>query len=505
MTTAKLLNCAPVNGMVGTQVDGNQKLQEENLEVASVFSALMNQQVELSDSMLREDGGQIAISQTEGVSDATNSYERYNYKDNKIEVADEVPMEEKIEEATEEVQEFEEKALEMLSEEYGVDEETIQNVLDEMGLSVLDLLNPENLVKFVMELTGVSSAEELLLDQSFLTIMESFDAMATDLMNELNLTPTEFDALVAQMSQVEQDVTEVISFEQELDNQMTQYENSEINPTNETTEDTVAVVMTEETKETEVANNTEVVEENVTAEELVEKDEQSEEDSDEKVKVTVEKQENISTSEETSSETETDAFAKNDDSTPFSNTDSNENLVMSNNTVVHDTSFDVSKLQMNSYTSVDTVQIMEQIAEQVRIIADTNTTTMEMQLNPENLGKVYLHISSEEGVVNAQFTATNEVVKEALEAQIATLRENLTQAGVKVDAIEVTIASHEFEQNLEQNQKQNDELDKHEDGNTKRRNLNLNSLDELSGLMTEEETLVAQMMRENGNSVDLTA
>jgi flagellar hook-length control protein FliK len=30
-------------------------------------------------------------------------------------------------------------------------------------------------------------------------------------------------------------------------------------------------------------------------------------------------------------------------------------------------------------------------------------------------------------------------------------------------------------------------------------------MDELAGVMTEEEALVAQIMRDNGNSVDLTA
>ena len=38
-----------------------------------------------------------------------------------------------------------------------------------------------------------------------------------------------------------------------------------------------------------------------------------------------------------------------------------------------------------------------------------------------------------------------------------------------------------------------------------RRSLNLSELDGLSGLMTEEEQLVAQIMRDNGNQVDLTA
>ncbi len=38
-----------------------------------------------------------------------------------------------------------------------------------------------------------------------------------------------------------------------------------------------------------------------------------------------------------------------------------------------------------------------------------------------------------------------------------------------------------------------------------RRNISMNQLDELSGLMSEEEMLVAKIMRDNGNSVDFTA
>ena len=55
-----------------------------------------------------------------------------------------------------------------------------------------------------------------------------------------------------------------------------------------------------------------------------------------------------------------------------------------------------------------------------------------------------------------------------------------------------------------ENEKQHGERQQEQSGG-RRRNLNLSSLDGLSGLMTEEETLAAQMMRENGNSMDVTA
>jgi flagellar hook-length control protein FliK len=166
----------------------------------------------------------------------------------------------------------------------------------------------------------------------------------------------------------------------------------------------------------------------------------------------------------------------------------------------------LSEPENASYLSVDTMDLIEQIAENVRVSVSEGTTSMEMQLNPENLGKVYLQISAKEGVVNASITASNEAVRAALETQIADLRQSLNQAGVKVDAIEVTVASHEFEKNLEQNAGGEEQQgERQQEQTSQRRNIRLSSLDELSGVMTEEEALVAQIMRDNGNSVDLTA
>ena len=51
--------------------------------------------------------------------------------------------------------------------------------------------------------------------------------------------------------------------------------------------------------------------------------------------------------------------------------------------------------------------------------------------------------------------------------------------------------------------KQQGEQQEKEKGRTRR--LNLNDLSELSGVMSEEETLAAKMMAEQGNSVDYTA
>jgi flagellar hook-length control protein FliK len=158
------------------------------------------------------------------------------------------------------------------------------------------------------------------------------------------------------------------------------------------------------------------------------------------------------------------------------------------------------------YASVDAQDIIDQIVEQTKVILKSDTTSIEMQLNPENLGKIFLNISSKEGAVSAQLFAQNEAVRAALETQIATLTENLNQAGVKVDAIEVSVAAHQFERNLEQNAKGDEEQGRRgEEKKSERRSLRMDSLDDLSGLMTEEEVLAARIMKDNGNSVDFTA
>ena len=436
MTTANFIKMPSMKGNVSVHVDASKKLQEENLEAAEIFAGLMNQTMSFPDSTtVKMSGSQSPV----------QSYERYSYKEKQIDTAKETG----VEDASQVLEETSEDVVAVLSEKYGVDEEDIQNLLDEMGLSALDLLNPQNLVSFIVQLTGVASGEELLLDENFLSVMETMNHLAEELMNDLNVDMNGLQELMADVA-IEENFTTDTNLENE------------------------SVVVNENENEKTIVGENEV---------------------------------NLS---QEVSEDVGEMKSLMNDSTGRQNSENfntNEAIVQTQNmSNVNQVSDGMSTQQFSSYLSTDSMQIMEQIVQQMRVTISSEVKTMEMQMNPENLGKVYVNISSEEGVVSAQFHATNEVVKEALEMQIATLRENLNQAGVKVDAIEVTIASHEFERNLEQNHQNTEEQMQAQEVNTKkRRNLNIDSLDELTGIMTEEESLVAQIMKENGNSVDFTA
>ena len=482
MTTANLLN---VSSVKGPQVDVSKKLQEEAREVSEIFASMMNQTADIPNPMAEDTASDMGVMKTDGTQSIADSYERYSYKDNPLEAAREKEISPEEMDAIEDtLEQTEEEILNTISEEYGVDEETLRNLLDEMGLNVLDLLNPKNLVSFVMALTGMASGEELLLDESFLKIMETMDTLSNNLMKELNVDMNGLQDILSRMEVVNQE-NGAVAFEQEL---AAQVEN-----------------LSEQTE---------------TAESNVQQNAESSDEAVEGVKVQVEEEGTVEKAEVKTNEAEAETVTSIDtgkesslsgnentgrDSLLNQDADANQVFVTNQSTQTVGQASEMPQMQFSSYMSTDAMQIMEQIAEQIRVVVKPETTSMEMQLNPENLGKIYLNVSSEEGAVTAQFFTTNEVVKEALEAQIATLRENLNQAGVKVDAIEVTIASHEFERNLEQNQQNRNEEMVQEEKAPRRRNITVDSLDELQGVMTEEETLVAQMMRDNGNSVDFTA
>jgi len=70
-----------------------------------------------------------------------------------------------------------------------------------------------------------------------------------------------------------------------------------------------------------------------------------------------------------------------------------------------------------------------------------------MQLNPEHLGKVSIEVVSKEGTLTAKIMAETEAAKQSIESNLNVLKENFANQGLKVENVEVTIASHSFEEN----------------------------------------------------------
>ena len=156
------------------------------------------------------------------------------------------------------------------------------------------------------------------------------------------------------------------------------------------------------------------------------------------------------------------------------------------------------------YTT-DPQEILDQVADQIKTNVKEDMSSLEMVLHPASLGNVALNITSKDGSVSAQFTAQSEAVKAALESQLAVLKENLEQAGVKVTEVAVTVSSHAFEQNLEQGNDGQSEAEAREQERlrraTRRIDLGLDGEEGLEGI-EDADAVTIEMMQADGNRMD---
>ena len=427
---------------------------------------------------------------------AADDYQKYQYKDNTI--ASEIKQVTSEDVVKEQFEQFTEDVKEVLKEELGVSDEAIEAAMQTLGLQFQDLLN-HNLANLVAELTGADSVPQLLCSEQFVNVLQSVNDIGKDILNALDMSLEEFQSAVAKVMDDNAGSSDAVT------GQETEASVDEAVVTDQTvTEDTSASTqkfVAEDARQTKAAENAPVKEQKVAAQ-----DTQSSE-----VTEDILEQETVQNRQTSENAPEDSTDQNNFSDTPGRFRFTNETAHTADGAVAAPQNQMVQEFA-NVETveplpqSVNTQDVINQIVESARVILTDDKTSMELQLNPQNLGKIILKVTEQEGAVTAKIMTQNAVVKEALEAQTVELRQNLEQAGVKVDAVEVTVASHEFEKNLEQNaegEKQQGEQQEKEKGRTRR--LNLNDLSELSGVMSEEETLAAKMMAEQGNSVDYTA
>ncbi|MCU6753206.1 flagellar hook-length control protein FliK [Bovifimicola ammoniilytica] len=143
-------------------------------------------------------------------------------------------------------------------------------------------------------------------------------------------------------------------------------------------------------------------------------------------------------------------------------------------------------------------KIIKQITDDIRLYAKADTTALEIQLEPETLGKVGITVTSKAGTITAQLVVQNEVAKEAIESQMATLKESFASQDIKVDAVEVTIASKEFEQNLDKGAGNSSEQNE----NKRRKHISTEELAEINGTATDKETSIDNVLKEMGTTVN---
>lgn len=482
----------------GNQVEASNSTKGNDKKTSVQFSELLNRNATLPN--------QAGVEQNSGnkvMSAPKQEYKQFRYKDNSIQQQKAASVEQKVAGVTEKIASATEQVKDILKEELQVSDDQIEEAMEVLGLQGVDLLGQNNLAQLVSELTG-ENITDLICSESFQNIMQSVSTVSENLLSELGITQDEFKDICSLISQGNtQQVDEAVPLDtQEMpdetnaaamaankaDSDQT-HQQVENNRTQENIADSQIQQNVVSTKD--VSTEVTAGEESVTDEEVQTKE----------PLVTVEVEDNSDASK---------GFTQNQQDNHSELSQNMADILMPQTNTTETVVLSQAEFSQTYQQVVDIQNVMEQIVESAKVTISTDTTKMEMQLNPENLGKIYMEITSKEGTISAKFVAQNDSVREALQAQMADLKQNLNQAGIKVDAVEVTVSSHEFEKNLDENAKQQEQLGEQQEQNNQsgkrtRRNINLGELDELSGVMTEEESLVAQMMQDNGNSMDLKA
>ena len=142
--------------------------------------------------------------------------------------------------------------------------------------------------------------------------------------------------------------------------------------------------------------------------------------------------------------------------------------------------------------------IVDQVVNQVKIRMMPETTSMELMLHPESLGRVSLQVTAAGGATKAMLIVENQMSKEALESQMITLKETFEEQGLKVDAVEVTVS--EFGLDHQERQDQQDQKN-----GARRRRFRLDAGAEDSTAEGTDVQMVQAERRDVNSVVDYTA
>lgn len=342
-------------------------------------------------------------------------------------------------------------------------DEELERYLAENGMCVMDLLLQNNLADFVTDVAADGDSLKLITDSN---LSETFSELGDELKKLVATAAQEMDISVEELNKYIQstDFTDV-SNEEPADEVV-----GTIDKTADTADTDELLSRRQNNPELDKDNNGSAVEE---------------------PELGLEDKITVASGEDDASQSGT--FQKSDESL------SGQFL----NTLIENVDNAVQAKEDFKGYSVNSENIVRQLVDAIKINVNSSFSEMELQLQPENLGKLNLVIASREGIITAQFMAENDVVKSAIENQIVMLKDNFEQQGLKVEAVEVMVQTHGFEmgKNLE------GRGDNSQDDDDRHRTSRILTLEEINAIIgddeaADEDVLAAEMLRASGGNVD---
>ena len=451
-----------VTGLGSADVSFSEVMNKTSGQNAGVMTG-QNQPMNVSDKTK-----EVSTKTDETKEDGTIREEATQNTDETEKVTD-VNETEKPDEMAETVEEeLEEAAEELISEiakELGVTVEDVEKVLEQLGIAAVGLFDKENLTQVVVALNGAEDVTQIMMDEELFTQVNNLLGKMESLLNEVSET---VDITVEElMEYVSSEEFEAGFKLQTSDEKVIEAE----------------VVVEEETADKEIPADKTITKENVETDENT-------------VKVEV-----VETSESTSKETHQNMSQNDTEPNQQFLTNVNADNNLQNVALNQDNG-------MNPYVSFEAREIMQQILDYIKVSVKPDMTSLQMQLNPEELGTLQIEVTNKNGMLTAQFTTQDESVKTIIESQLIQLKENLNEQGLKVQAVEVTVASQQFDRNLDKNGNEGTTQEENKNASKKQiRRINLNELDTEDDLAEADDAIriAADMMARNGNTIDFMA
>jgi flagellar hook-length control protein FliK len=322
------------------------------------------------------------------------------------------------------VQKVENEIKETVQEDLGISEEVLEEAMSALALSYLDLLNQDNIKALTMYVNGAADLSDVLMDDNISTMMTQVMAdLGVETIAEKAEVPVPAVEQLAVQTAEQTEVPEDIAFSDV---------SSDVTAVTEEVPETLYEEILPAADETEVKQA--VLEENPQEQTQVKEETASQTDLPE-----------VSVVKDTdASDTKESLFDKGEQKSSGNQEELANNIVdhIAATTVTEQVSPDGTI----TMTTVEMRQVVVQIVQQIKIVINPEQTNMQMTLNPEHLGKLQLMLTSKNGIMTADFTVQNEMVKHALETQMQDLKDAFEEQGLKVEAVSVTVSTFEFTQ-----------------------------------------------------------
>lgn len=302
----------------------------------------------------------------------------------------------KLEKVTEEelVDSVEEEVISTVAEILNISEDELKELMLSLNISFTDLFENSNIKQVIESVLSITNEGDLLTNSKALEMFKQIKQSLDNILSEKNIS----------LDDLKKEVYEINNAKQTL-------ESDELKDGHESNENNkkVEVVDLRTDKSSEQNDNTKT-----------------------------------NSSEEIIVEPSSNATNNSNDSKEQSNSGNGDQFESIINNVV------TQKTEQVTYNGIESIEktiyqqsgakdVINQIVTNIKVELTDEKSTMSLQLQPHNLGKVAFSVSSQQGNITGQFIAESAAVKEAIEMNLANLKDTLEQQGIKVDEIQVIV------------------------------------------------------------------